>query len=283
MNSSLKTLDTAVPPDVYTEEYFLTDAEGKEEYVETNGRELSPRLARSMRIADVKPGMRILDLGHGRGEVVYHCALRGAHATGIDYSDTARRLAERLIGSLPVTCRGNAELIKGDIRSLPFANEHFDRVTMLDIVEHLAPPELDMVLCEVFRVLKKDGKCLIHTMPNKLFWEVGYRYYMKWLDAAIRLILQGETSVKHEGRNHYSLMVHVNEQSCSSLKKLLRHHGFTGKVWLEDDFFNRKNWQRCSWKELTYEAMMRLWPVSSLWPLNQIFHHTLYAVVGKKG
>ncbi len=271
-----------VSPDTYTDDYYLTDAEGKEEYVETGGRELSPRLSRTWALADVQPGMKVLDLGHGRGEIVYHCALNGAETTGIDYSRSAQKLAERIISNLPVSCQKNASLIHADMRRMPFPDNHFDRIFMLDIVEHLSPSELSTVFHEVRRVLKIGGKCVVHTMPNRLFWDVGYRYYMKWVDGLIKFLLKGRFIIRQEGRNHYSLKVHINEQTPWSLRNVLRKHGLRGRVWLEDDFFHAKNYKRCSWTELAYEVVMRLWPVSCIWPLKYIFHHTIYAVVTKE-
>ena len=275
--------ENVVAAGVYTEEYYLTDAEGKEEYIETGGDELSPRLARTWSLAGVKPGMKILDLGFGRGEVVYRCALKGAEVAGVDYSDAAIRLARRLIDKLPPSSRNRATLYHADMRKLPFDDNYFDLIFMLDIVEHLSPHELDSVMSEVHRVLKKGGKCILHTMPNRLYWDVGYRFYMKWADALIKLMLKCKFVVRHEGRNHFSLRVHVNEQTLWGLRRNLDCHGLKGRVWLEDDFFHRKNFKRCSWTELVYEAIMRLWPISNLWPLKYVFHHTLYAVVEKQG
>jgi len=273
--------EPVVSPDTYTEDYYLTDAEGKEEYIESGGRELSPRLSRTWALADVKARMKVLDLGHGRGEIVYHCALSGAEVIGVDYSMSAQNLAQRILNNLPKSCQENAELIHAYMRDMPFPDDYFDRIFMLDIVEHLSPSELDLVFDEVGRVLKKGGKCLIHTMPNRLFWDVGYRYYMKWADAFIKLLLKRKIIIRHEGRNHYSLKVHINEQTLWSLRKTLKQYGLKGNVWLEDDFFHAKNYKRCSWSELIYEAIMRLWPFSNLWPLKYIFHHTIYAVVTK--
>jgi len=270
-----------VSPDTYADEYYLTDAEGKEEYLETGGREFSPRLSRTWALADIRPGMKVLDLGHGRGEIVYHCALNGAKVTGVDYSDSANKLTRNILKNLPRQCRRNASLIHADIRELIFPENYYDRIFLLDIVEHLSHTELALVLRGVRRALKKGGKCIIHTMPNRLYWDVGYRYYMKWIDALIKFLMKGKPIIQQEGRNHYSLAVHINEQTIWSMKRVLRKHGLKGKVWLEDDFFNRKNFDRCTWSELLYEAIMRIWPISHLWPLKYIFHHTIYAIVEK--
>ncbi len=74
---------------LYDEEYFLTSCEGYQEFLDREGRQLSRRLAASFAIAEVRPGIKVLDIGSGRGEIVRHCARLGADAYGLDYSAVA--------------------------------------------------------------------------------------------------------------------------------------------------------------------------------------------------
>jgi len=50
---------------------------------------------------------------------------------------------------------------------LPFQDETFDFVTLLNIIEHVE--ELDFTLKEIYRVLKKGGVFLLAT-PNATSW-----------------------------------------------------------------------------------------------------------------
>ena len=52
-----------------------------------------------------------------------------------------------------------------DQESLPFANQSFDIVTLLAVLEHIEPIRVDFVLNEVKRVLKRGGKLLL-TVPT---------------------------------------------------------------------------------------------------------------------
>ena len=47
------------------------------DFVSSGGDRLRPRLARSLDLAQIRPGVRLLDLGCGRGEASVHAALRG--------------------------------------------------------------------------------------------------------------------------------------------------------------------------------------------------------------
>ena len=63
---------------------------------------------------------------------------------------------------------------------LPFNNDFFDVAYCGEIIEHLFNP--DHLLKEVFRVLKKEGRCVITTpnlagWPNRLMLLFGYQPY----------------------------------------------------------------------------------------------------------
>ena len=84
----------ALPSTLYDKDYFLTACEGHQEFLETQGELLSRRLREAFAVASVEPGMRVLDVGCGRGEIVRHCAQLGADAYGIDYAQVAVDLSQ---------------------------------------------------------------------------------------------------------------------------------------------------------------------------------------------
>ncbi len=94
---------------------------------------------------------RILDIGAGAGNMAHHLAHYG-QVFGLDY--LARPLAVAQARALDV-CQG-----AGD--RLPFANDTFDLVALLDTVEHI--PDEFGVFAEVRRVLKPGGKVIV-TVP----------------------------------------------------------------------------------------------------------------------
>ncbi|MDW8065132.1 MAG: class I SAM-dependent methyltransferase [Anaerolineae bacterium] len=228
----------SLPPHLYGEDYFLSACEGYEEFLHTHGEHLSRRLQAAFSVAEVRPGMRVLDVGCGRGEIVRHCARLGACAIGVDYAEAAVRLSADLLrraGGL----QAPAGLAQADAKFLPFASLVFDRVLMFDVVEHLFPWELRLALQEAYRVLKPGGMLVIHTAPNR--WYDAYAYPL------VRLVrtLQGLGHLYPPNPRALNVpineAVHVNEQGPLGLWWALRRAGFRRvKVWLTTPPQNRQ-------------------------------------------
>ncbi len=115
------------------------------------------RISTELRIANDE--LRILDVGCGTGANLEMLAQFGG-SEGVDVSDEALEF-----------CRQKGlKVHKGLAEELPFADESFDLVTALDVVEHL---DDDIAgLKEIRRVLKKDGKTLIFVPAFMWLWGV---------------------------------------------------------------------------------------------------------------
>jgi cyclopropane fatty-acyl-phospholipid synthase-like methyltransferase len=231
---------TSLPSSLYTEDYFLTACEGYEEFTESHGERLSRRLSAAFAVASIEPGMRVLDVGCGRGEVLRHCARLGARAYGIDYADAAVRMsgdaarAAAESGSQP-----DIGVYRADAKCLPYPAGAFDRVLLFDVVEHLFPWELIAALREARRVLAPGGLVVIHTAPN--------RWYDRYAYPAVRLVrtLQGKGAQYPANPRALNVAanvdVHVNEQDLLSLRRNLQRAGFRRvRVWLDSPPQNRQ-------------------------------------------
>src|SRR5690606_8167533 len=139
---------------------------GYDEFNTSEGEQLSRRLASAFSLAEVHPGMKILDVGCGRGEILRHAAQLGADAFGIDYAEVAVNMSRQVIEPIHGITPGKVGVGQADAKKLPFPDGVFDRVLMFDVVEHLHPWELHEAMLEVRRVLKPDGRFIIHTAPN---------------------------------------------------------------------------------------------------------------------
>jgi SAM-dependent methyltransferase len=258
----------SIPSARYDEDYFLTSCEGYREFIESEGKALSRRLEEAFAVAEVQADMQILDIGSGRGEIVRYCARLGADAYGIDFASAANRLAGQAIAA-ETEATGRMEVIQGDAKRLPFRGVLFDRVLMFDIVEHLHPWELNQALLEVHRVLKNDGRLIIHTAPN--------RWYDRYAYPLVRLYrtLTGDGEIYPKNPRELipaNVYVHVNEQDILSLPRALHRAGFRSQVWLDSPPQNRQ--------ESPLLAAMRV-VAFEIPPFRWFFEREVFAVAHK--
>lgn len=215
------------PSTLYNEEYYLTACEGYDEFFKLR-KSISPRLAASLKLVEPRCGERILDIGCGRGEAVLSLACEGVIAYGIDYSSDAFQVARRYLETEGADYKRSIYLVRADAKRLPFRNCSFNKLLMFDLVEHLYPWELTEALNEAHRVLVTGGQLIIHTAPNRWYYQFGYPLY--------RLLerLRGRhlpSNPRSRFRFHY---LHVNEQDIVRLRRSLHRAGFKCRVWLDN-------------------------------------------------
>lgn len=281
-----------IDPDEYTEEYYLKSCEGFDLFTKSGGTRLSPRLEHALGLAAIRPGQHVLDIACGRGEVVLHASLRGAHAVGIDYSAPAAALAGRLLRASAEKTRSPASAARMDATRLAFPARAFDTVFMLDFVEHVYPEELERVFDETLRVLKPSGRLIIHTSPNRTFESVVYPRYVRqvhrlalalarrfgYRDGLINpLMLPTDPEPPHDD---YERRLHVNEQTAQGLREALGGRGFQS---LKTSFWEPPAGSLFSDKRLQLELRLLdfirfLRPPSRFWPLNRLFSNHIWIV-----
>jgi len=261
-----------LPSSLYDEEYFLTACEGYDVFLESEGRHLSRRLEDAFAMARVKPGMRLLDIGCGRGEILRHCMRLDIEAYGVDYAKVAALMTQAAInqehGSL-VESEIPSGVGQADAKYLPFAANTFDRVLLFDVVEHLYPWELQKALQDISRVLHEEGQLIIHTAPNR--WYDTYAYPLVRM---VRRVLGQGRIYPRDPRAIIPVNqdVHVNEQDILSLHRTLRSAGFKSKVWLDSPPQNRK--------EGPILAGLR-WLAFKVPPFRWFFEREVFAVAHK--
>ncbi len=227
-----------VPSVFYDKEYFLSVCEGYQEFLSSEGDYLSRRLAEALSVAGIAAGMKVLDVGCGRGEVLLHTTRMGAKAYGIDYARVAVQLSRQIASRDAQELEHSIAVYQANACLLPFDDGVFDRILMLDIVEHLYEAELDRALSEARRVLKPGGRIIIHTAPN--VWYDRYAYPVVRL---VRMLIgEGESYPKNpRALIPANLHVHVNEQSMLSLRRSLLRAGFHNlRVWVSSPPQNRQ-------------------------------------------
>jgi SAM-dependent methyltransferase len=141
-------------------------------------------------------------------------------------------LTRRTLEVAPRRDRDRVTLRQADATALPFGDQVFERVLMLDIVEHLHDWQIGRALREAYRVLNPQGYLLLHTLPNR--WALEYGYPL------MRLLSRRLPSTP---RSDVERSVHINEQDPLSLKRALDKTGFAFEIWLENLTLDQATWQ----------------------------------------
>jgi len=120
-----------------------------------------------LRLIDVQPGMRLLDVACGEGQLLRFATMMGVEAHGVDLSHVA--LVPARLGS------PGALAAVADGEALPYPDAYFDRVTNMGSLEHYEDPARGAA--EMARVLKPDGLVCLHV-PNTfgLRWNVMHAW-----------------------------------------------------------------------------------------------------------
>lgn len=223
----------AVPASAYTEEYFREVSAGATEWSENPTAIHGIYAYAFASLMDLGPGSLLVDVGCGRGELIALAAEQGVRAVGVDYAPAAVALAKLSIGARGLD--GLAQVHESDARSLPVGDAQADAVSMLDVVEHLLPAELELALAEAHRVLKPGGKLVIHTFPNRLIYELTYR----WLRRAVPRSYRDRWPA--DPRTSWEREMHVNEQTLRGISRSVDSVGFHERrswygPWIYTDF-----------------------------------------------
>jgi 2-polyprenyl-3-methyl-5-hydroxy-6-metoxy-1,4-benzoquinol methylase len=121
-----------------------------EAFLERNLRRIEP-------FFDLRPPARVLDVGAAQGVTLTACAKRGFEAVGVEPWEPAIEVSRDLATATGV----RLDIRPGVAESLPFEDESVDFVNAYSVLEHVDDP--DLVMREVFRVLRRPGAFLFST------------------------------------------------------------------------------------------------------------------------
>jgi 2-polyprenyl-3-methyl-5-hydroxy-6-metoxy-1,4-benzoquinol methylase len=196
----------------YDKEYFEQDCGGYASFKRTQGRRLEDsRLIAPYLLVKSKRGLRILDIGCGRGELCYALAQKGADVTGIDYSEEAIEIARKTFTRDNI--QGSLSFICGDAATFPLEGT-FDVIIATDFLEHVETSVLKRILKKCGEKLSLDGRLILHTAPN-------LQYYSHYYPEVRQKAKEAGCYLPSNPRSYYEDLMHINEQTPDSIEALL--------------------------------------------------------------
>lgn len=115
---------------------------------------------RVVRLAKVRPGDAVLDVGCGTGDLTHAFARSPAtRVVGLDFTIEMLDVAGGKRSRLPKAVREKIEYVPGDAQALPFDEGSFDVVSMAFAIRNIERP--DIAARECYRVLRPAGRVTI--------------------------------------------------------------------------------------------------------------------------
>lgn len=183
-------------------------------YAKEQPLELSDKYEKACQIFKDNDVSRVLDIGCGDGSfcLTLKRKLKTHEVMGVDISEEAIKLA---------TGKGIAAYrLNVSEEKFPFEDDFFDGIFCGEIIEHVY--DTDHLLDEIFRVLRKKGKCILTTPNlaswyNRIFLLLGYQP------------LFTEVSLKHGVGHPFDWWLgagHIRLFTLRALTKLVKIHNF---------------------------------------------------------
>jgi ubiquinone/menaquinone biosynthesis C-methylase UbiE len=151
---------------------------------------------------------KVLDFGCGPGSFLSVLNESGQFdsAVGVDLASNQIEFAKREIAPKSVT--GKLKFIGLDANSskMPFEDNTFDVITLIEVIEHIHPYVVMRIFEELKRVLKPDGRFIVTTPNYRSLWP------------AIEYGLNKFSPVKYHDQ-------HINKYTPNSLIKFLETAG----------------------------------------------------------
>ena len=139
----------------YSCAYFLDDKESLEQAQQNKLRLLAAKL-------DMKPGLRVLDIGSGWGDLaLYLGSTADVDVTGVTLSKEQHALANEKARAMGLSDRVRFELL--DYRKV---EDRFDRIVSVGMFEHVGVHHYDEFFAKVNALLEDDGIMVLHSIGH---------------------------------------------------------------------------------------------------------------------
>jgi ubiquinone/menaquinone biosynthesis C-methylase UbiE len=117
-------------------------------------------------------GRTVLDVGCGPGVMAAELLARGCRFYGIDPSEQTISIARHRFAD-----REDARFVRGDAGTLPFADNFFDAVLCMGVIDSV--PDASNAIAEMMRVLKPGGTLIVTgaNLMSPYAWWKNFAYY----------------------------------------------------------------------------------------------------------
>ena len=166
------------------------------------------------------PSEKHLDIGCGPGTFIGNYTY--GNSFGVDIALPQIKFAQENYGS-----KGQFLKITPN-EPLPFEEQTFDTISLIELIEHLNDKDVFNLLIEIKRLLKKDGRLLLSTPNYGSAWPI--------LEKIVNLI----GGVSYEDQ-------HINHFNKYRLKELLQKVGFQ-KINVESYLFTAPFFASINWR-----------------------------------
>lgn len=213
----------------YSHCVFHDDAETLEQAAEH-------KLEQMFEALQLKPGMRLLDIGGGWGAAIKYCAPRGVHVTSLTVVEDSRRYIERQTRELGLS---------GQVRLEDFLvhapSEPYDAIVIYGVIEHI--PMYRRFAEQVWRCLKPGGLLYVDASATKQKFDMStFTRHYTWHGTHTFLCLQDlMTELLYAGME----LVRVKEET--------RDYELTMRHWAER-FDAQRDAIAARWGEKVYRA-----------------------------
>jgi demethylmenaquinone methyltransferase/2-methoxy-6-polyprenyl-1,4-benzoquinol methylase len=187
---------------------------------------------RLVRLAELTPATRVLDLACGTGDITFEAGRSGARVVGLDITERMVRLAREKGDSHPFrgsrTEKGDCPpFLVGDMMALPFPDAAFDVATAGYGIRNV--PELRTALREVARVLRPGGVFLSldFNRPDSAPIRAVYLGYLEVVGGALGWALHGEPDTYR-----YIPATIRRYPGATRVAAMMRDNGFDSAEWL---------------------------------------------------
>lgn len=249
-------MSKSVDSNLYDRDYYLKNNVGFEEFLKgEEGVAINYKFKDVLACCNFEGDRqkKVLDIGCGRGEMVFYSAKAGALAVGIDYSKAAIEIANNFKDGLSDSIKNKMTFLNVDAGDLQAEGE-FDYIFFIEVWEHMYDDQLKPLLEKVRALLKNDGSFIITTpngfyerylYPTKRITHIPFNLVKfplrilrgKWKPKSLSDFLKHVFKVKSFS-DAFMDKTHVNISSPLKIKKMLQNNGFNVEVKCWDDSKN---------------------------------------------